>query len=446
MKRRIIITFSVCLAMMATSCNVLLPADTEPNGNTIQWELSIGWGASKETVIKQAGAFAEVEESGDFVNAVIPDDDVSIVYQFINDELCASIVAFEDNKYRAESVFDTPLYLGDIGTLSVFAQKQKNTLVFSNQLNFLAFIPIESDYFETLNAISITTGSATDVTSNSAVVSGMVEGYSESCVTGIAYGDSSSSLQTSGIKVTATPHDSFTVKLTKLTDGKTYYYSAYVEEGDDVYYGEVRSFSTPKATAGELQGHGWVDLGLPSGLKWATTNVDATEDTEYGGWYAWGMVRTTNTYGVSFYDYYNSTTIPSNISGTTYDVATTKWGSDWRMPTFSEMKELAMYCSFKWENKSGTYGALLTGPNGNTIFLPAAGGIGPMYLSTSAVQHAGESGVYWSATMAYRQNGNMAKYFSFSSSGISLTTTFLGSTNDSYTNCFNGMQIRPVTD
>ena len=49
MKRRIIIIFSVCLAMMATSCNELLPADTEPNGNTIQWELSISWGASKDT-------------------------------------------------------------------------------------------------------------------------------------------------------------------------------------------------------------------------------------------------------------------------------------------------------------------------------------------------------------------------------------------------------------
>ncbi len=144
-------------------------------------------------------------------------------------------------------------------------------------------------------------------------------------------------------------------------------------------------------TSGVLNGHEWIDLGLPSGTLWATTNVGAINPEDYGGYYAWGETATKENYDWSTYKYcngsYNTLTKYCNFSGYGYngftdnltiletedDAATVNWGEGWRMPTYDEMEELLNNCTHIWTTENDISGRLFTGPNGNSIFLPAAG-------------------------------------------------------------------------
>lgn len=142
-----------------------------------------------------------------------------------------------------------------------------------------------------------------------------------------------------------------------------------------------------------------IDLGLPSGTKWACCNVGASSPEGYGGYYAWGETEAKCDFSDQTYKYYDNSTgeyinIGSNISGTQYDVANVKWGGSWRMPTLDEIKELLYKCSWKWTTQNGVNGRLFTGPNGNSIFLPASG-----YFTGTGLGSRGSLGYYWSATL-----------------------------------------------
>jgi len=122
-------------------------------------------------------------------------------------------------------------------------------------------------------------------------------------------------------------------------------------------------------TKDSCNGHDYVDLGLPSGTKWATCNVGASKPEEYGNYYAWGETSTKSEYGESNYTYSdNPTILPPSA-----DAATANWGSGWRMPTSEEMGELYNNCTHEGTTQNGVNGIKFTGPNGNSIFLPAAG-------------------------------------------------------------------------
>ena len=143
----------------------------------------------------------------------------------------------------------------------------------------------------------------------------------------------------------------------------------------------------------------WVDLGLS--VKWATCNVGANEPHEYGNYYAWGETTTKNEYTSE-----NSRTYGKNMSdisgNATYDAARANWGGTWRMPTKAEMEELENKCAWTWSSQSGVNGYKVTGPNGNSIFLPAAG-----YCRGSSRYYVGEGGRYWSST-PYESDTNNA--------------------------------------
>ena len=142
--------------------------------------------------------------------------------------------------------------------------------------------------------------------------------------------------------------------------------------------------------------HEAVDLGLPSGTKWASCNVGASKPEEYGGYYAWGETEEKETYNSSTYKYYQNgsyVSLGSDISGTEYDVAHVKWGGNWCMPTLDDIKELLDNCTSEWTTFNGVNGRRFTGPNGNSIFLPAAG-----YRSFGYLNLAGSDGDYWSST------------------------------------------------
>ena len=158
-----------------------------------------------------------------------------------------------------------------------------------------------------------------------------------------------------------------------------------------------------------INGHEYVDLGLPSGLKWATCNVGASLPEEYGDYYAWGEIETKSEYTKD-----NSKTrgkSMSDISGnSTYDVARAKWGGSWRLPTEKELEELKNNCKWEWTTQNGKKGYKVIGPNGNSIFLPAAG-----YRNGSSFYYAGEYGFYWGST-PYESNDDGAYYLFFRSS------------------------------
>lgn len=121
-----------------------------------------------------------------------------------------------------------------------------------------------------------------------------------------------------------------------------------------------------------------IDLALPSGTKWASCNLGAIKPEEYGGYFAWGEVSEKAVYDWSTYTHCDGTIescrdIGSNICGTQYDVAHLRWGSRWQMPTSEQIKELIENCRYEWIQVNGVNGGRFTGPNGNSIFLPAAG-------------------------------------------------------------------------
>ena len=159
-----------------------------------------------------------------------------------------------------------------------------------------------------------------------------------------------------------------------------------------VVMGSISIMSCEKEPDNTINGHEYVDLGLPSGLKWATCNVGANTPEEYGNYYAWGEIIPKTDYS-----YENCVTLGkqlSDISGNaSYDAATANWGASWRMPTKEEMKELIDNCTFKWITQNGTTGTLVTGKNGNTIFFPANG----YYFGTSYYENALRC-FYWSST------------------------------------------------
>ena len=159
----------------------------------------------------------------------------------------------------------------------------------------------------------------------------------------------------------------------------------------------------------ETNGHEYVDLGLPSGTKWATMNVGATAPEEYGNYYAWGETTTKNDYSWSNYKFFSS-----DIDGFTKycidnkwgildnkttleaadDVAKQKWGGNWRMPTIDEWQELIDNCTWTWTTKNGVNGYEVKATNGNSIFLPAAG-----YRDDDELNNAGLDGRYWSSSV-----------------------------------------------
>ena len=154
-----------------------------------------------------------------------------------------------------------------------------------------------------------------------------------------------------------------------------------------------------------INGYEYVDLGLPSGTLWASCNVGATSPEEYGNYYSWGETTTKANYTEDSYQYYNGgyVNIGGDISGTQYDVAHVEWGGSWRIPTEAEFRELNDRCTWSWTSYNGVNGYQITGPNGNSIFLPAAG-----TRCGSMLENCGSYGIYWSGT--YYADGYNAYY------------------------------------
>ena len=132
-----------------------------------------------------------------------------------------------------------------------------------------------------------------------------------------------------------------------------------------------------------------MDLGLS--VNWATCNIGATKPEECGDYFAWGETSPKDVYTEETYLYYDVANnrklidIGTEISGTEHDAARKQWGDDWRMPAEEELYELLRDCLWQWFTINGVNGYKVIGPNGNSIFLPAAGTSDPEYPEYSAI-------------------------------------------------------------
>ena len=179
-----------------------------------------------------------------------------------------------------------------------------------------------------------------------------------------------------------------------------------------------------------INGYKYVDLGLPSGLKWAECNIGATTPEQYGDFYAWGELYTKSTYYQSNCETYGKKDIGDISGDTLYDAATANWGASWRMPTKIEMEELKRECNREWITINGVNGYKLTGPNGKSIFLPATG-----FRRESLHLNVNEYGAYWAST-PYQGEGNNSGYTYFLVDRYSVA----------WNSRFMGFAIRPVSD
>ena len=236
-----------------------------------------------------------------------------------------------------------------------------------------------------------------------------------------------------------------------LTASTTYYYRLWatitIIDSQQEYQSGIASFTTAEdekedeekdGTDGEDNNVGdsintdirAIDLGLS--VKWAEFNIGAIEPEGYGGFYAWGETAEKDCYLPSTYKY-SGVDIGSDISGTKYDVARAKWGGAWRMPTSAEMLELKNKCTWKWTSVNGVNGYQITGPNGNSIFLPASG-----YRYNTDVDHLGmrgSNGYYWTSTKLGTNNAYNLHFY----------TGWYGVGENGH-NPYDGHNIRAVKD
>ena len=193
-----------------------------------------------------------------------------------------------------------------------------------------------------------------------------------------------------------------------------------------------------------------VDLGLPSGLKWASFNLGASNPEEFGDYYAWGETEPQDYYDWATYKWcmgsygtlikycsqsgigYNGFSDGRFVLASEDDAAHVKLGGLWRMPKDAEFTELRTKCTWALTTINGINGEKVTGPNGNSIFLPAAG-----FRAAYSLYHANVAGNYWSSSL-YKGGPHEAWSVNFGSNGV------VNRSSSSY-RC-RGLSIRPVCD
>ncbi len=305
--------------------------------------------------------------------------------------------------------------------------------------------------FAQSSSTSVATAMPTDITATSAAVGGTVTVLEGSHVflRGVCWGtepnpdiDGEHTTEETGI-------GSFSSTLEGLNPNTTYYVRAYAVSDHGLAYGNEQSFTT-EAGGGSGGDHAYVDLGLPSGLLWATCNVGADNPEDYGDYFAWGETQPKEYYDWSTYQYANGTSwqdpqLTKYCTNADYgyngftddlttllpedDAATANWGSDWRMPTKEEWQELYNNTTVTWTTQNGVNGRLFTASNGNSLFLPAAG-----CRYYSGLDYAGSWGSYWSSSLNTVYPGS-AWFFCFVSDDFRMSS-------DDYR--YRGFTVRPV--
>lgn len=246
--------------------------------------------------------------------------------------------------------------------------------------------------------MKLETWSAQNVESKKAVIRGYCDAIESGNQTqiGFVYSPNTDDAMTidnaTWVEANRTTNGAFSVTLTELDAGTTYGYRACLILGEDVYYGDMLQFTTEEPPGDA------VDLGLS--VCWADRNIGALAPHEAGGLFGWADPTGQETSadvmspgGAWDSPLYGGPNPPANISGTSLDIARIQWHMQWRLPTEAEISELVNECDWTWTTSNGVPGYQVTGPNGNSIFLPVTG-----YRFGNEVFDAG-FGYYWSGTL-----------------------------------------------
>ena len=338
-----------------------------------------------------------------------------------------------------------------LASIFTTASAQQNIFVWKNggDLSVISSENVDSVSFSvgswlfkitTSTAVSVTTSSFKAMASVS--LNENVKSLSVSPEVGVCYSDENSKPTYSDAhKTLGSSMTDYTININYIDPGTTYYYRTYVKLLGEVYYDpNVYSITTlgtkPTYYYTIVNGHKFVDLGLPSGLLWARNNVGASTPYADGDYYAWGETQTKSYYSWSTYKWGSNPTKYNSSDGKTTleasdDVATVKWGKECRMPSRAEFQELYNKCDWTWKsNYNGTSGYLVKGPNGQTIFLPASG------YRYGDLSYHGSDGYYWSSSL-YTSNTDYAYYLNFDSG-------FINPCDINYR--YNGHSVRPVAE
>lgn len=265
------------------------------------------------------------------------------------------------------------------------------------------------------------TGEVKDLTANSAVLQGSLQLAPSEAASGIVIsGKEGQENVRAGVRIMASGiNDNYEIKAEGLLPNTTYHYTAYLDLGNGTVYGQERSFTTPEAEFNPDED--LVDLGLST--KWAKYNVGATKATELGGLFGFGDMTGFQT-SINLEDYASA-----DIYKTDRDVANKVYGSWVTMPTIDEFEELFAECKKEWVEEDGVAGYKFTGPNGNSIFLPAAG-----TRTQGTVSGEGLNGYYLSGSINATDN-KFAMAYSFDQNTSRRTTTPV----------YQALVIRPVS-
>ena len=242
----------------------------------------------------------------------------------------------------------------------------------------------------------VITLSVTEITETSAVVGGEVisDGGVEVTSRGVCWSIDSNPTIENDKTIDGEGVGSFQSVLSDLSQNTTYYVRAYATNSKGTAYGEEVTFKTLEEIIDDgtsINGYEYVDLGLPSGLKWATCNIGAAAPNERGDYFAWGEINTKaeftemncTSYGLNMQD----------IAGDPqYDAARANWGATWKVPSKKDFEELMNECTWEWMVINGKGCKKVTGPNGNYIILPITG----YQYGTSFYME--DFGYYWTST------------------------------------------------
>ena len=267
------------------------------------------------------------------------------------------------------------------------------------------------------------TGEPKDLTANSVILTGKLEKAPQTATSGIVIsGVEGSENVRAGVRIVAAGiNDNYEIKAEGLLPNTTYHYTAYLDLGNGTVYGEDRTFTT--APADFNPDTDLVDLGLST--KWAKYNVGASDEKQLGGLFGFGDMTGFQT-SINLEDYASA-----DIYKTDRDVANKVYGSWVTMPTIDEFEELFTECKKEWveDTQNHVAGYKFTGPNGNSIFLPAAG-----TRTQGNVSGEGLNGYYLSGSINATDN-RFAMAYSFDQNSARRTTTPV----------YQALAIRPVS-
>ena len=267
------------------------------------------------------------------------------------------------------------------------------------------------------------TGEPKDLTANSVILTGKLEKAPQEATSGIVIsGIEGSEKVRAGVRIVAAGiNDNYEIKAEGLLPNTTYHYTAYLDLGNGTVYGEDRTFTT--APADFNPDTDLVDLGLST--KWAKYNVGASDEKQLGGLFGFGDMTGFQT-SINLEDYASA-----DIYKTDRDVANKVYGSWVTMPTIDEFEELFTECKKEWveDTENHVAGYKFTGPNGNSIFLPAAG-----TRTQGNVSGEGLNGYYLSGSINATDN-RFAMAYNFDKNAARRTTTPV----------YQALAIRPVS-